>query len=550
MIVSNTRIDSALLRNMFLAGAKNLEARKDYINELNVFPVPDGDTGTNMTLTIMSAAKDVLELEEINMETLSKAISSGSLKGARGNSGVILSQLFRGFTRVVKKVDYIDSQVVSEAFMKAVESAYKAVIKPKEGTILTVAKGMADKAAELALVTDDLEEMMGKIIEHGDKVLASTPDMLPILKESGVVDSGGEGLMTVMKGAYDVLLGKEVDLSFDNVAEEKKETDEEDEYARLSYTVSYRIKPGGVLTMDAVKELRAYVDSLGHVINVEDKDSTVNVKVYTNDPGLVIQKGLSIGSVYDVVVVNKEISDSSSDSCETLVKQETEAPAGPKKKYGFVSVSIGEGINEIFSGLGVDQIIAGGQTMNPSTADITDAIDKINADNIFIFPNNKNIIMAANQAKSLVKDKNIIVIPSKTVPQGITAIINFIEDKTPEENEAVMTKEMSKVKTGQVTYAVRDTQIDGKEIKENDIMGIGDSGIVAVGKDIKDVTADMIKTLVDDDSAIVSIYYGADSDEDMANAVADVITAAYPSLDVEVNYGGQPVYYFLVSVEQ
>ncbi len=548
--MSNTRIDSALLRNMFLAGAKNLEARKDYINELNVFPVPDGDTGTNMTLTIMSAAKDVLELEEINMETLSKAISSGSLKGARGNSGVILSQLFRGFTRVVKKVDYIDSQVVSEAFMKAVESAYKAVIKPKEGTILTVAKGMADKAAELALVTDDLEEMMGKIIEHGDKVLASTPDMLPILKESGVVDSGGEGLMTVMKGAYDVLLGKEVDLSFDNVAEEKKETDEEDEYARLSYTVSYRIKPGGVLTMDAVKELRAYVDSLGHVINVEDKDSTVNVKVYTNDPGLVIQKGLSIGSVYDVVVVNKEISDSSSDSCETLVKQETEAPAGPKKKYGFVSVSIGEGINEIFSGLGVDQIIAGGQTMNPSTADITDAIDKINADNIFIFPNNKNIIMAANQAKSLVKDKNIIVIPSKTVPQGITAIINFIEDKTPEENEAVMTKEMSKVKTGQVTYAVRDTQIDGKEIKENDIMGIGDSGIVAVGKDIKDVTADMIKTLVDDDSAIVSIYYGADSDEDMANAVADVITAAYPSLDVEVNYGGQPVYYFLVSVEQ
>ena len=548
--MSNTRIDSALLRNMFLAGAKNLEARKDYINELNVFPVPDGDTGTNMTLTIMSAAKDVLELEEINMETLSKAISSGSLKGARGNSGVILSQLFRGFTRVVKKVDYIDSQVVSEAFMKAVESAYKAVIKPKEGTILTVAKGMADKAAELALVTDDLEEMMGKIIEHGDKVLASTPDMLPILKESGVVDSGGEGLMAVMKGAYDVLLGKEVDLSFDNVAEEKKETDEEDEYARLSYTVSYRIKPGGVLTMDAVKELRAYVDSLGHVINVEDKDSTVNVKVYTNDPGLVIQKGLSIGSVYDVVVVNKEISDSSSDSCETLVKQETEAPAGPKKKYGFVSVSIGEGINEIFSGLGVDQIIAGGQTMNPSTADITDAIDKINADNIFIFPNNKNIIMAANQAKSLVKDKNIIVIPSKTVPQGITAIINFIEDKTPEENEAVMTKEMSKVKTGQVTYAVRDTQIDGKEIKENDIMGIGDSGIVAVGKDIKDVTADMIKTLVDDDSAIVSIYYGADSDEDMANAVADVITAAYPSLDVEVNYGGQPVYYFLVSVEQ
>ncbi len=548
--MSNTRIDSALLRNMFLAGAKNLEARKDYINELNVFPVPDGDTGTNMTLTIMSAAKDVLELEEVNMETLSKAISSGSLKGARGNSGVILSQLFRGFTRIVKKVDYIDSQVVSEAFMKAVESAYKAVIKPKEGTILTVAKGMADKAAELALVTDDLEEMMGKIIEHGDKVLASTPDMLPILKESGVVDSGGEGLMTVMKGAYDVLLGKEVDLNFDNVAEEKKETDEEDEYARLSYTVSYKIKPGGVLTMDAVKELRAYVDSLGHVINVEENKSTVNVKVYTNDPGLVIQKGLSIGSVYDVVVVNKEISDSSSDSCGALVKQETEAPAGPKKKYGFVSVSIGEGINEIFSGLGVDQIIAGGQTMNPSTADITDAIDKINADNIFIFPNNKNIIMAANQAKSLVKDKNIIVIPSKTVPQGITAIINFIEDKTPEENEAVMTKEMSKVKTGQVTYAVRDTQIDGKEIKENDIMGIGDSGIVAVGKDIKDVTVDMIKTLVDDDSAIVSIYYGADSDEDMANAVADVITAAYPSLDVEVNYGGQPVYYFLVSVEQ
>lgn len=551
-------IDGKMLQKMFLAGAKNIEAKKEYINELNVFPVPDGDTGTNMTLTIMAAAKEVSAITEPDIPVLAKAISSGSLRGARGNSGVILSQLFRGFTKEIKEYDTINVEIMSRAFERAVETAYKAVMKPKEGTILTVAKGGAKKAAEMAEQTDDLVYFCDEVLKYMEEVLSKTPEMLPVLKEAGVVDSGGQGLLTVLQGAYDALLGKEV--VFEAVTAPAKTTGATVSSGEVStadikfgYCTEFIIMLEKEYTAETETAFKAYLESIGDSIVVVSDDDVVKVHVHTNDPGLAIQRALTYGSL-----TNMKIDNMREEHNEKVIREAEKAAAKqaeqqkkdePRKETGFISVSIGEGINEIFKGLGVDYIIEGGQTMNPSTDDMLTAIEAVNADNIFIFPNNKNIILAAEQAMHLTKDKNIIVIPSKTVPQGIAAIINFIAEKPIEENKERMLEAMEHIKSGQVTYAVRDTSIDGKTIKENDFMGIGDSGILAVGQDMKDTTLELVDCLVEEDSELISLYYGSDVDEAQAEELAELIEEKYPELEVEVNQGGQPIYYYVLSVE-
>ena len=557
--MATTTIDAEVLKKLFLAGAANLEAKKEWINDLNVFPVPDGDTGTNMTLTIMSAAKEVNSLAAPTMQTLSKAISGGSLRGARGNSGVILSQLLRGFTKVVRDYDELDSIIISTAFQKAVETAYKAVMKPKEGTILTVARGMADKILDLSTEIDDLEELLDKVIKYGDEVLEHTPDLLPVLKQAGVVDSGGQGLMQIMKGAYDALMGKEID--YEAVASQGGPSGSsevsaqglEEKEIKFGYCTEFIVmleKP-----YDAAKEaeFKAYLESIGDSIVLVSDGEIVKVHVHTNHPGLAFEKGLTFGSLTRMKVDNmrEEHQERVIANAEKAANEQAEQAKKdePKKKYGFISVSAGEGLSEIFKSLGVDYIIEGGQTMNPSTEDMLNAIDKVNAENVFIFPNNSNIILAANQAQSIVEDKNIIVIPTKTIPQGISALIAYSEEASPEENMEAMAEEIANIKSGSVTYAVRDTEIDDKTIKQGDIMGIGDKTILSVGQNIQDVTRDMIEQLAGDDAELISIYYGSDVTEEDANALANAVEAVYPDVDVEVNYGGQPIYYYILSVE-
>ena len=548
-------INAALCAKMFLGGAKNLEANKEWINELNVFPVPDGDTGTNMTLTITSAAKEVASLENPEMEPLCKAISSGSLRGARGNSGVILSQLLRGFTKGIKKHDEIDAPLLAEAFEKAVETAYKAVMKPKEGTILTVARGMAEKASELAMEGMELEEMMEAIVAEGDAVLARTPEMLPVLKEAGVVDSGGQGLMQVMKGALDVFKGKEIEYTVEEQKSAKAaaEAQPEEKEIKFGYCTEFIIMLDKPMSPETEHEFKEFLMSIGDSIVLVADEDIVKVHVHTNDPGKAISRALTYGALTRMKIDNmrEEHQEKLIKDAEKLAAQqaEEEKKKEPKKECGFISVSIGAGIGEIFKGLGVDYLIEGGQTMNPSTEDMLSAIDKVNAENVFIFPNNKNVILAANQAKVLTKDKKIFVIPTKTVPQGITAVINYNPDRTPEENEASMMEEIQHVKTGEVTYAVRDTHIDDKEIHEGDFMGIGDHSILSVGKNLSDVTKDMLAAMADDDSELISIYYGADIDEETANALGNEIMELYSGCDVEIYSGGQPIYYYVISVE-
>ena len=548
-------INAALCAKMFLGGAKNLEANKEWINELNVFPVPDGDTGTNMTLTITSAAKEVASLENPEMEPLCKAISSGSLRGARGNSGVILSQLLRGFTKGIKKHDEIDAPLLAEAFEKAVETAYKAVMKPKEGTILTVARGMAEKASELAMEGMELEEMMEAIVAEGDAVLARTPEMLPVLKEAGVVDSGGQGLMQVMKGALDVFKGKEIEYTVEEQKSAKAaaEAQPEEKEIKFGYCTEFIIMLDKPMSPETEHEFKEFLMSIGDSIVLVADEDIVKVHVHTNDPGKAISRALTYGALTRMKIDNmrEEHQEKLIKDAEKLAAQqaEEEKKKEPKKECGFISVSIGEGIGEIFKGLGVDCLIEGGQTMNPSTEDMLSAIDKVNAENVFIFPNNKNVILAANQAKVLTKDKKIFVIPTKTVPQGITAVINYNPDRTPEENEASMMEEIQHVKTGEVTYAVRDTHIDDKEIHEGDFMGIGDHSILSVGKNLSDVTKDMLAAMADDDSELISIYYGADIDKETANALGNEIMELYSGCDVEIYSGGQPIYYYVISVE-
>ena len=549
-------LNAELLAKMFLAGAKNLESKKEYINELNVFPVPDGDTGTNMTLTIMSAAKELNNLNEKSIQTVCKAISSGSLRGARGNSGVILSQLIRGFTKVASEADEITIPVLAAACDKAVQTAYKAVMKPKEGTILTVAAGAATKAKELAdNGCDNMEEFIDEVIKHADYVLSTTPDLLPVLKQAGVVDSGGQGLMEVLKGAFDAYQGKVTDftLKVSGGSAKKSAAAGMENLAtsdiKFGYCTEFIILLSKTFNVKHEMDFKDYLESIGDSIVVVADDEIVKVHVHTNDPGLAIQRALKYGQLSNLKIDNMRLEHN-----EMVIKAEEgeEAPKAdePRKEYGFIAVSVGKGINEIFKSLGVDYIIEGGQTMNPSTEDMLNAIDKVNADNIFILPNNKNIVMAANQARDLTEDKKIIVIPTKTIPQGITAVINFMADIAPDENEEQMGSEMGNVKTGQVTYAVRDTEIDDKKIAQGDYMGIGDKGILSVGKEMKDVTLEMIAEMVDEDSdELISIYYGEDISEEDASALSEEIEEKYPDLDVELQYGGQPIYYYIVSVE-
>lgn len=562
-----TSINSKLLARMFLAGAKNLDSKKDWINELNVFPVPDGDTGTNMTMTIMSAAKEVSSLTNPTMAELAKAISSGSLRGARGNSGVILSQLFRGFCKVIKEYDEIDVTILCEACQKAVETAYKAVMKPKEGTILTVAKGAAEKALELSDDTEDVVTFVEEVIKQAEYVLDQTPEMLPVLKQAGVVDSGGQGLVQVLKGAYDALIGKEIDYTIEGAptgAAPAKISAETEAEIKFGYCTEFIIVLNAPMSDNEEHAYKAFLESIGDSIVVVADDEIVKTHVHTNDPGLALQKALTFGSLSKIKIDNmreehqeKLIKDSQKLAAQQKAEEEAyEAACAdektnnmPAKEMGFVSVSIGEGMNEVFRGLGVDYLIEGGQTMNPSTEDMLNAIEHVNAKTVFILPNNKNIIMAANQAVDLVEDKQIIVIPTKTIPQGITALVNYIPDHSAEENKEQMMAEIENVKTGQVTYAVRDTEIDGKTIKQNDFMGIGDKSILSVGTDLRATTLEMVDAMVDEDSAIVSIYFGSDSDEDSANELATAIEEKYPDVEVEVNDGGQPIYYYVISVE-
>ena len=548
-----TTINAETLQKMFIAGAKNLEAKKEWINELNVFPVPDGDTGTNMTLTIMSAAKEVGAITEPTMETIAKAISTGSLRGARGNSGVILSQLFRGFTREIKKVDQIDVDVLSRACVKAVETAYKAVMKPKEGTILTVAKGMADKSCELVGESDDLVHVIDEIIKHGDYVLSQTPEMLPVLKQAGVVDSGGQGLMTVIKGAFDALLGKEIDYTLEPVQTAGTKVTEEvpmdDVEIKFGYCTEFIINLDKEMPKSEEKAFKEFLESIGDSIVLVADDEIVKVHVHTNEPGVAITKALTYGSLSRMKIDNMR-----EEHQEKLIRDAEKVAAeqakkAPRKPVGFIAVSIGEGMNEIFRELGVDYLIEGGQTMNPSTEDMLTAIDAVNADHIFILPNNKNIVLAANQAKDLTKDKDIIVIPTKTVPQGITAIINYMPEEDVDTNMETMLEEIKNVKTGQVTYAVRDTHIDDKEIHEGDIMGIGDAGILSVGQSVEQTTKEMLSQLVDDDTELISLYYGQDVLEEDAERFAGEIEEIYPDVDVDFHCGGQPIYYYVLSVE-
>lgn len=552
-------INVDMLAKMFLAGAQNIEAKKEFINELNVFPVPDGDTGTNMSLTIMAAAKEVTSLQNPKMADFAKAISSGSLRGARGNSGVILSQLLRGFTKAIREEKEIDVIALAAACNRARETAYKAVMKPKEGTILTVASGIAEKASEMAQETDDLEEFIPAVISYAEEVLAKTPDMLPVLKEAGVVDSGGQGLLEVIKGAYDAFLGKEIDYSAiapGAGAGVTKISAEDTADIKFGYCTEFIILTEKEFTEQDEHEFKEYLSSIGDSIVCVADDDVVKIHVHTNDPGLAIQRALTFGQLSRMKIDNmrEEHQEKLIRDAENLAKQQAQDAAEkkssePRKPMGFIAVSIGEGINNIFKELGVDYIIEGGQTMNPSTDDMLKAIDEVHADTVFILPNNKNIVLAANQAKHLVEDKEIIVIPTKTVPQGITAIINFMPDADAKTNEEAMLEEVKNVKTGQVTYAVRDTHIDDKEIHEGDIMGIGDHGILAVGSEIRKTTLDMLEQLVDEDSELISIYYGEEVKEEDANELIEQIEELYPDADVDAHFGGQPIYYYVLAVE-
>ena len=558
-MVNTKTINAKTLSRMFLSGAKNLEAKKEWINELNVFPVPDGDTGTNMTLTIMSAASEVGSLGETDMETLAKAISSGSLRGARGNSGVILSQLLRGFTRGVRSYEELDAQIIAAAMEKGVETAYKAVMKPKEGTILTVAKEAAAKAMELAPEAEDLESFFQGIFVHAEETLARTPEMLPVLKEAGVVDSGGQGLLEVFRGAIDGYLGKEVDYSqFEKTSGPTvtKISPQAEADIKFGYCTEFIVLLNQPMPEEEEHRFKEFLTSIGDSIVLVADDEIVKVHVHTNHPGQAIERALTYGALSRMKIDNmreehqeKLIKDAEKLAKEQEEKALEEAAQAPPKEVGFISVSAGNGLTSIFKDLGVDYLIEGGQTMNPSTEDMLNAIAKVNAKTIYIFPNNKNIVLAANQARDLTEDKEIIVVPTKTIPQGFSALISFVPEKSGEENLEAMMEAVENVKTGQITYAVRDTRIDDKEIHEGDIMGIGDKGILAVGKEKEETAFETVKAMMDEDAEIISIYYGADASEEAAQALAEKLEEEYPDCEVEVNAGGQPIYYYIISVE-
>lgn len=554
-------IDASMMKKCFLAGAKALEAKKEYINELNVFPVPDGDTGTNMTMTIMAAVREVNKIENLTIDTLCKAMSSGSLRGARGNSGVILSQIFRGFTRELKGLEHMDVTDLGNGIQHAADTAYKAVMKPKEGTILTVIKAGAERSIELLMEgeANDMVAFAEEVVSYMEETLAKTPDMLPVLKQAGVVDSGGEGLMTFVRGALDALKGKVVDYSISDVEQQATPAaatgSKEAEDIEFGYCTEFIImleKAHGVVE----KELKAYLQGIGDCVVVVADDDIVKVHVHTNDPGLAIQKALTYGSLTSIKIDNmrEEHEEKLIRDAESIARREKEAqaetlPETERKETGFIAVSVGDGLKDIFLDLGADYLIEGGQTMNPSTEDILEAIEKVNADTIYILPNNGNIILAAEQAKELTKDKEIIVIPSKNIPQGITAMINYVPGQPAQENASQMISEMEKIKSGQVTYAVRDTNMDGKEIKQGDFMGLTDKTILAVGQELETTTLELTEGMLDEDSELISLYYGAEVTEEEAEDLADKILDNHPDLEVEVQFGGQPIYSYFISVE-
>lgn len=553
--MNTNTVDAKTLGRMFLSGAKNLEAKKEWINELNVFPVPDGDTGTNMTLTIMSAASEVSAIEEPDMKTLAKAISSGSLRGARGNSGVILSQLLRGFTKVIEKQEEVDAPVFARAFEKGVETAYKAVMKPKEGTILTVAKGAAQKAAEIAEDCESLESFFTDVLKEAESVLARTPEMLPVLKEAGVVDSGGQGLVEVLRGALDGYLGKEINLEFEKPKTSlslSKPVSQEESHIKFGYCTEFIIMLDKEFPEKEELAFKDYLMSIGDSLVVVADDEIVKVHVHTNAPGDAIQKALTYGQLSNMKIDNMRLEHHEKvikESEKLAAQQAEQKKEEPWKEVGFISVSVGEGMGDIFRELGADYLIEGGQTMNPSTEDMLNAIDSVNAKTIFILPNNKNIILAAQQAASLAEDKQIIVVPTKTIPQGITAMINFIPEQSAQENLDSMEEAIGQIKTGQVTYAVRDTVIEGKEITEGDYMGIGDSAILSVGSDLKQVLKDLLAQLVDEESSFISVYYGEDVTREDAEEFGSYIQEKYPECEMDITFGGQPIYYYVLSVE-
>lgn len=554
-------IDASMMKKCFLAGAKALEAKKEYINELNVFPVPDGDTGTNMTMTIMAAVREVNKIENLTIDTLCKAMSSGSLRGARGNSGVILSQIFRGFTRELKGLEHMDVTDLGNGIQHAADTAYKAVMKPKEGTILTVIKAGAERSIELLMEgeANDMVAFAEEVVSFMEETLAKTPDMLPVLKQAGVVDSGGEGLMTFVRGALDALKGKVVDYSISDVEQQATPAtatgSKEAEDIEFGYCTEFIImleKAHGVVE----KELKAYLQGIGDCVVVVADDDIVKVHVHTNDPGLAIQKALTYGSLTSIKIDNmrEEHEEKLIRDAESIARREKEAqaetlPETERKETGFIAVSVGDGLKDIFLDLGADYLIEGGQTMNPSTEDILEAIEKVNADTIYILPNNGNIILAAEQAKELTADKEIIVIPSKNIPQGITAMINYVSGQSAQENASQMISEMEKIKSGQVTYAVRDTNMDGKEIKQGDFMGLTDKTILAVGQELETTTLELTEGMLDEDSELISLYYGAEVTEEEAEDLADKILDNHPNLEVEVQFGGQPIYSYFISVE-
>ncbi|NLK20964.1 MAG: DAK2 domain-containing protein [Epulopiscium sp.] len=549
MSISN--IDGALLKRMMIAGANHLEKNKQIVDELNVFPVPDGDTGTNMSLTVLAAAREVEKIESQNIHEIAKAAASGSLRGARGNSGVILSQLFRGFSKGLQDYELIDTAALANAFKIGVKTAYKAVMKPKEGTILTVAREAAEKAAELAIETKNIEEFLKKVLVHAHIVLAKTPDMLPVLKQAGVVDAGGRGLLYILEGAVAVINSTE-DISLEESI--KKAVSGTPAFSALA-SISHEDITFGYCTEfiinssntndKMVGSLRDYLNTIGDSIVVVSDEEVIKVHVHTNHPGQAIEKGLSIGTLTNMKIDNMREQHTN----KVVIEEITTPELKETKPIGFIAVSTGEGIKEIFMGLGVDYVIQGGQTMNPSTEDILNAVDKVNAEKVVILPNNKNIILAAEQAQKLVEEKEIWVVPSKTVPQGIAAMIGYEPNRNMEDTLKSMNESMSYVTTGQITFAVRDTSIGDRNIKEGNILGIVEGDIVVVSEKLEEATKELIDNIIDDDSEIVSIYYGEDVEEDGADKIKEYIEENYPDCEVEIHYGGQPLYYYIFSVE-
>ncbi len=569
----------SMFKNIFITGANKLESKKNYVDELNVFPVPDGDTGTNMTLTITSAVKELKSVNENNKKEVLSAISSGSLRGARGNSGVILSQIFRGLCKSLSESEEIDVESFAVALNKSTKTAYKAVMKPKEGTILTVIKNISEQVNNIVFDFDNaqyneesdietIEQLFKLIVDIGNASLENTPNLLPVLKQAGVVDSGGQGLMYIFTGMHDCIKNGGDIVTYDIEEFEKIHSaanSVETEDITFGYCTEFIVNTNEEMnTEEESIKLRDYLFTIGDSIVAVADTGLIKIHVHTDNPGQALQKALELGDLTNIkidnmreehrhrLVSNEEVAISKAEEAkteETNSVQEQQAEETVKKEVGFVVISVGDGLKEIFKGLGVDYVVEGGQTMNPSTEDLINAISKVNADNVFIMPNNKNIILAANQAKEIIKDKNVIVVETKTVTEGISALIEFNENVSPEENGQAMTQALEYVTTGQITYAIRDTVIDEHEIKEGDVLGLIDGHIAKVNKDVDEVLIELVENMIKEDTELISLYYGEDVEEESAQTVVELLEEKYPDVEFDLNYGGQPLYYYFISAE-